>query len=248
MLTSLRNYLKFKPRELRSFRLVILILGISIIIALIYMLSYCLSNNLTESIKLTTDIVRTISTILTLIIALILFDKFGLRKVGVEKQTNAVIKLIEDLRQTCAVINCGKYKYFVWFTSDLNVFKANAVFEKDKIKKIIFKHGENIMIPTGVNDALNNLWIPPTIKDKLKFLDFHMAMVLDSKDIDLSIHAIVEFEKKNQNMYFLKETQTFEEFLIKIQVLMKSLKEWVDKHADIELNLTPTSEKTNSPL
>jgi len=222
-----------------------IIIAITLIIActiVILGLLYIMSLSTTDDIKLASELVRTIATVTTLIIAIALFDRFGMRKIMVERQMIVVIELIEYLRKTSFVIESETMNYVIWFSRDTDVYKENQDYEADKKKQIIFRYGKNLLVPIEIVDAINNLWIPSQIKDKLNFLDFRVASVAEI--IDEKKFMIVQFDRENQNGFFRKEEQTFEEFLSNISLLMKSLKKWIEKNADInELNLSPNAGK-----
>lgn len=194
-----------------------------------------------EGVNLSIEIVSSISSILTLILAIKLFDRFGIRKRIIDFQTDSVIKLIEELRITHCRLKGEKITYFIWFSRDQDQIKELLTEYKEDKKIILFHHGKNIIIPNGIEYIMNDLWLPEPIRDKMKFLDYGNSQVLMTPDVDRQKFMVIEFENENQDGFLIREELTSIEFLDRIDSLVSEIKNWLELHASIkmDLNLVP---------
>jgi hypothetical protein len=210
------------------------------VIALIFPI---ITLNTMEGLKLGIELVTSITTFLTLIIAIKLFDRFGIRKRVVDYQTDSIIKLIEELRITRCSLKGEKVTYFVWFTREQNSIKKILRERNEEKKIVVFHHGQTIIIPKNIELIMNDLWLPETIRNKMSFLDFNYAQIILSDKIDKLKFIVAEFENENQDGFVIKEELTSIQFLECIESLILEIKNWLEIHASIkiDLNLVPRS-------
>ena len=71
-----------------------------VIVALIaFLIPFLFTDKTNQILNVSGGLLSTVSSIITLLIALILFDKYGLRKTIKDKQSDLVLGLIEDLKR-----------------------------------------------------------------------------------------------------------------------------------------------------
>lgn len=190
-----------------------------------------------EGFKLGIELLTGLSAILTLIIAINLFDRFGIRNKLIDYQTNSVIKLIEILRKTHCRLKGHKLMYEIWFSRDQESIKKFLKDNKEDGKLVVFHHGQNIMIPKSIEESLNDLWLPESIRKRLDFLDFRVVSIVFEEKVDSEKFIVAEFENDNQDAFLAKENMTAIEFINNIEILITEVTSWIEEYASIKINL-----------
>ena len=101
--------------KVRSYLLIIVI----VLSFLIVVLSIVLSCDYKEGITLASNFISAFSALITMIIAFLLFDQFGVTNRFVHSQTDSVMKLIEKLKTFNCIVKAKDYNYFIPFSRDL---------------------------------------------------------------------------------------------------------------------------------
>lgn len=241
-----RTFFQNTYRKIRYFRighnLIICILIACSILS--FLIPLVLIQDKKEGLELGIDLISVITTFLTFLIALLLFDKFGIRKRVIDYQTDSIIKLIEELRKTLCILKGEKVNYMIWFTRDLTQIKHWLINNNEDKKLVIFHHGQNIMLPKNIESIMNDLWLPKPIRKKMEFLDFNVVSIMESEKPDKQRFIVAEFENENQDMFFYKEELTPIQFIEYIEELIRDIKNWLEAQASIriDLNIRPKSE------
>ena len=193
-----------------------------------------------QILNLSATIISAISSILTLLIALLLFNKFGVDQPLIEKSSAKVFELLEKIKETNFSISSEKTAYFRVQMSD--PFKYSKWIEKYYSEKLVFsEYYINDLVP--LFEISNNPFIPPAISQKMDNLQFWMMAydVGDSKLDDFSKVQVVGGEKI-QNVKFGRfngEDLSVFEFLKILNEIAIEIKDWIQKNSNgqIKLNL-----------
>lgn len=100
----------------------------------IIILPFLIKNDYYSSISVIADMIGGLSSFITLIIAILLYNKFEMDKILLEKQTEAVLNLFKEIKKTTLLINDNK-KFFLRMHLNSKSFSS---FDKFKDKELLF--------------------------------------------------------------------------------------------------------------
>lgn len=223
--------------------LIILILLISGAI----ILPFWFQSDIKEAINISGSLISSIANTVTIIIALLLFDRFGVSKKTLDKKIETVFNLLEVIKSKTIFAeyeaDSGSYHAAISISDNLEQFKKNKIMlEKD----IVFNYED---INNGLSEIRKytaSVWLPAQIKEKiLKISLLSATSVKDhsqkNKYVKVYFLLYPEARKDKEVMWFItnqKET-TFNEFLSNLEDLVAEIKSWLNKHSnsDLELNI-----------
>jgi len=137
------------------FLIVIFIIGLAVI-------PFALDESINDTLRISTGIVGAICSLMTLIIALILFDRYGLKKSMTEKRAEASLKLLERIRQLKFFIK-GEDSFILY--SPLNQWQSD--YEKFNEMLLVFDKSYLEFLINYFKE-FNTLYLPPKIAEKLR--------------------------------------------------------------------------------
>jgi len=220
----------------------IAIAGIIIFIPLIFV---C---DIEKALTLGANLLIACAALSTFIIALLFYDKFGIGKKILDKQTETVIELLEKCKNIHFIVENtidtqkGVTEILIirGFSKDLSYFKS-----KIRNEKFVFFNFNNYN--NEMNQVLSfskNIWLPPEIKGVLSFLDLYSLNGIDLsssiyKDnyIFININGRTPKEekfnigKKNDNEI------KYLDFIENIEKSVLSIEKWINQHSNIKFQL-----------
>ena len=218
------------------------LLIISLILCLIFFLFPFLLKNSTETIFSTLSLsftaLQTIATIIALIIAINLYDRFGIESDFKLKQTNKVLELADLLKGNFFKVQYKNGGYFINLKKDfLKMIDELKTFEWDS-EKIILISLNDFQNTFGEIIALKrSYWLPDSIKEKIKFLEFYGLN--DVEDPADQKYVRYHFSNNIDNKEWMETmpTMTFREFTKNLYDLVESIEIWLEKNSSVKLNL-----------
>lgn len=194
-----------------------------------------------KSIEFSSMLLSTFATIFTLIVALLLYDRFGGRSKAIDNQLKIVLELIEFLRTNKVNIESfgepEKLTWFIWFSKDMSLFRKVPNFKYDKNKFVILRVGKDHLIPYEILRIINDFWLPDEIRKKMEFLEFRSGTFMDEHDFDKKNYVFLNFHHENQDYFLVSESYTFEQLLTNIEDLMNTIKSWIKRNTNIKIDL-----------
>jgi len=120
------------------------------------------------------DIVTALSSLITLVIALLLYNRFGVEKSVRDRQTNAVIALLEAMKRLRLVIH-GDAGIFL-FTVHRDRFEF---FQSQNLgdKTLLFNY-RYLEEMKKVEDALENVFMPKSVRKEFQALISHVFIAV----------------------------------------------------------------------
>lgn len=194
------------------------------------------SSEIVSLTSLAFTILQTIATVATLIIALLLYDRFGLNSKLVEKQTEKVLELIDSLRKVSFSITIQtKQTYFIRASrSHLKALKTIDTFKIDSQKRILVSIDSYIESIKEISLIGESYWLPQKIKQKLKFLEI-MATIKVSEELDF-VKLKSKLHGDKEDWVATLPELTFGEFVDDLYNLIEEVDTWIKEHTDIEIN------------
>lgn len=139
---------------------VILILTLIVILGVV---PFFLTQQSNETLAIGTNVVSAISSIVTLLIALLLYSKYGLEKSFVDKQTDTVFRLLIALKKTRFEIKWGESS-ILWI--GLNRLNEKFYTEYNDMKLLVSpRYADNLKYLWDITDEI---FLPSAIKEKMR--------------------------------------------------------------------------------
>ncbi|MFH7002161.1 hypothetical protein [Flavobacterium bizetiae] len=223
------------------------ILGFVIILTLgMFLIPFWLYADNKEALNIATNLISIISSLITVVIAFLLFDKFGVSKKALDKNIEVVFKLLEVIKSKTIFTeyesDSGTHHSVISIGDSSHESKDNDLI-KNKI--IVFNYDDINKGLNEINQFANNVWLPSQIKNKVQKISLRSASsvkdTISHKDKYVKIYFDLypEARKDIKVMWFKtnqKET-TFEEFRVSLEDLVFEIKTWLNKHSKHKLDL-----------
>lgn len=170
----------------------------------------------------------------TLILAILLFDRVGIRKFIYEKKVNAVVELLEEIKALQFMITGRNTNNNTLFAGPRLFFSLNYTLNSKIVenfnKTIVFLPEDMIDIQLKFRKLQQIPFLPKQIADSLSFLQFGLKK-------DNSADRIEAYTKPEANFivkefYKSEEDMTLQEFYIGFKNTLKIIKKWIDKHSN----------------
>lgn len=192
-----------------------------------------------------------ISSILTLLVALLLFNKFGIEKDILQKNLKAISSIFEILAKTNISINMNDGSWhFINLLRDLREGRFSEF--KHYGNKIVAGDITAISGLTGLSALGESIFMPKEIAVHVRKIA--VGVIKFSEDIEKKPHkyAFIQFQDAKKTVYSVeldKETEDtkvgllngkeleFKEYLQMFDDLYKSCQKWLKKNSNIKLDL-----------
>ncbi len=219
--------------------------GVTITICLIVFLIIIVSSFLLKkesdsyvgTLSLAFTALGALATVATLVVAVELYDRFGLRGHFVHKQTETVLQLVDALK--------GKHFYFYMKPLEMIVRPGQVSL---LYQMPAFHHYANKPIafdPDDYQSAVDILiaisksyWLPNEIREQMVFLEIYGAFKLDDgENIDNYVKMNCVTKSKRSEVY-LKPLPAFTpaEFCENLRQLCLTIETWLLKHSRMKLD------------
>jgi hypothetical protein len=226
--------------EIRKYArtIVVLIIICSGLVILSFLSDSCIKERINEIFSW----ISGLSTLITLAIALILFEKYGLNKKITEKKQDIVLGLLDELSKSILIIETSVGKGGSTTTSYHLDSGVKFVPNKDYNGKILL-FSDNY--PIGIDRILKyskSYWMPLHIQEKLNkaclyFLNFSDLDPFDEKYVRVKFSTDNDyFNDKNMRYGIMNKSLTIDNYFQKWEELHNTIIEWLNKNADFELN------------
>jgi hypothetical protein len=212
---------------------------------LVFIGIYKNTNDISQTINLSGDIIRTFATLGTFAIAILLYDRFGIRKRIIEERVNLVLSLINEVKNLSlkVIIQPGDqssnklYLPNVKISKQMKIYKTNTSLME---LPIVFEIGD---LDEGLDklfNILNNSLLPIEIKEKLSFLELMSATEFDKNEK----HAKIFFtrstflsEESKDWFQFDNAKMSLDKFISNFEVFLIASEKWVNKHMNLKIDL-----------
>lgn len=214
----------------------VIILGVIILITP-FLFEY--NQNIVSTTSLSFTILQTIATVTMLIMAILLYDKFGLSSKLMDKQTDEILKLIDALRKIYFWADAGKVNYRIRVNrSHLKSLRSIECYENDSKKELITVIDSYNNSLNEVNALKGSYWLPIEIKEKLKFLDVCAVSDINKESCEKFVKLIPPsiHSSADNNWVIILPVVTFKEFNNSLYDLVVEIDRWLKKNTNISIN------------
>ena len=180
------------------------------------------------------------ASLFTLVLAIILYQRFGLESKFVEKKADTVLALAECLKGKVIIANYEEGHFFIRpEVIQINKFVEDYPMFKKLLKKIVTVKSEDDYYESmkPILRFTIDPWLPEEIKEKLKLLDFSWYLEVNMED-SLDKYAEFDFGTDEKRLPILPGPEiTVEQFIMRYSDLVLEINNWLRKHCDIVIDL-----------
>jgi hypothetical protein len=194
-------------------------------------------------------VIQTTATILALIIAVLLFDKFGMNSKFKDKQIEKVLELAEFMSETGLYIKVGRLGY-------TNMLRQNALndlvplvpqYNIDKKKELLFDKAYEKNFLNKVNTLLSHHWFPAEIREKAKIFNIYGFGLVENNESEEYAKLKVNDIEPTEYWHSIPST-TFEDFGIGLAKFFEVIETWLNNHSEIGVGLKIFKRRSLSKL
>ncbi|MFB3386600.1 hypothetical protein [Flavobacterium sp. LAR06] len=218
---------------------------VSLIIAFISILIVH-DNLVDEKVTLIVELINVSQVFISIYIAYLLYDRFGTSKKILDKQSDIILEYLEEIKKLKIQIyfikndkvhiemsgSISKNLYLFRSQTDLQrtvLVKSNYFSSDEKIKRLY--------------ELINHPLFPISIKEELEIFNYQVLTSTFSNKKEnfafMSFENETEFELEDWRMpgNHNEESFTLEQFTYKIENLLNTLENWVNKESSIKVKL-----------
>jgi hypothetical protein len=187
--------------------------------------------------------VAALQTIVTLIIAYLLYDRFGTSKKLLDKQNEVVLEFIEELR---------KIRLSVYLVNSETITTYHTAIRRDLKKMVKPSHlDRHVMVSKNfgwqstkkMDKLLNHPLFPPDLKKNLDILNF--SILTADLEFDRKKYAFISFVPLEDTDHFEQNMWMFPgegklllgDYIGEIESAIRSIEGWVNRESSIQINL-----------
>lgn len=179
------------------------------------------------------------ATVGTLIIAIILYNKYGIESRFLERQTDKTLELVDYLKGKKVNISNKSLRFFSRFNIDDVEGLNNADFFKSFMNKtIIINVNDYEKFFNEIFEIRKSYWLPKEIREKIESLEYsaYEEEIIDSNN---DMYARMDFVSKNDSRKYIVPypRMSVSEYLKRKNLLIMTIIDWLDKHCNIKLDL-----------
>jgi hypothetical protein len=206
-----------------------------ILLIVIFTAIFILNDQIIESLKDAFSIIEGISSIVVVIIAFMLYDKYGFEKTIKEKNLEVSLKLLEEIKKTTILI-VGKDEFLQYRLTSFSIM----VYEHRYKEKLLFSENyyDNL---NPIFEFSNNLYLPNEIKLKLdKIIPYTMGKCTQTVNLDEYWKVVIKGDKSKEWLYNMINNQsdiTVFDYLTNWDDLITTIQDWCSKNSDSKVDL-----------
>lgn len=221
----------------KKFSYLILILSILFLTIIIFLIKE--SEFTTTIVK---DITVTSCSFFTLILAILLYDRFDYRKVVFQRKLEVVLNLLVDLKSFTfyAKYTISNYDYNIGFEIERVSLKKQL--NSDHLDKIIsFNENYHKRLYDKISFYITNPFLPKKIGDSLQFLymrnnhsinhisDFEVIRLFFNDELPFDLDTLWYIESSN--------TITLKSYIENYIICLNIIENWINEHSNIKADL-----------
>jgi hypothetical protein len=197
-----------------------------------------------------TSLVMALCSVITLFIAIMLYDKYGIEHTIKDKNFIAVNKLMEDLLEMNIAINVINNESLshkdvcILLNIDFQCDYMERIYYLDpkyQSSQLYFSDTSLEKLTEIISKGKRNLYMPPSIVDKLKNIDFDCLIPITEEEMPSIIYCVfcTQINDNGKNMYTPEDFTTLYTYFERLDELKKECVQWLYKNGgDGSLNTT----------
>ncbi|MDR1501245.1 MAG: hypothetical protein LBT43_02155 [Prevotella sp.] len=191
------------------------------------------TESINDTISIVAVLIGSFASLLTLLIAIILFNKFGIETSLLERNTEVVFSLLEEFKKISFIVSGENYalmirphdsfhKHFEKYYKEQLVFSVNYAYSLEKLSKIS-----------------ESPFMPKNIYNKVSKLSFITLVIIEEENISKYATVMSPGDSLIGAKYglFNQTEMTLLEFLNMIDDLRTEIISWIEKNSSYPLDL-----------
>jgi hypothetical protein len=214
------------------------LVGTSIILSILafiipFFLRDC-NDSLLSVLSTSLTAVGTVATLVTLLIAIYLYERFGLESKFINNQTDKVLELVDLLKGRIIMCETNNGKYpLTTNRSKMKAIKGLSKFrENDMPKMILISIDDYDKAWSKILEIKRSYWLPEKIKKKIMFLELIGIDNIENSQSEKYVRLDFGMED-NKDWSITIPEMTFGEYINHFDALIKSIEKWLKQHSDI---------------
>lgn len=221
---------------MKNQKIVLLIISILIGLSLFPLFIIAEGESINSAIGVSATVLSGLATLITLIIALLLYNKYGIEETVLQKRTEAVIALLSELKKTRFVFESPDSNYYMirikWIEKNY--------FEEKYSEELVFSSNYYIGMEK-LTALVDDLFLPKTIVEKYSNLQFIVMTNLKPEELKKYTKVDIAGYKNPDNIKygFLNDKKmTLIDFITYITDLKSEAENWLKENSnkDVDLN------------
>jgi hypothetical protein len=193
-------------------------------------------DSLIAVLSLSFTAVASIATGATFVIAVYLFDRFGIEGKFVAKQTDKVLELVDLLKGKTITAQGDVFKYFIRPSlNSIETLTKVKSYQADRKKIIIVSDQDYTLWAKDIFALKRSYWMPTDIKRKLEFIDFYGLNEIEN--LNYNTYIALDFHlSPSEDLLLPLPEMTFEDFNGNLSDLIKEIEDWLGKYSSIPID------------
>jgi hypothetical protein len=194
------------------------------------------SDSWNSTLSLSFTVLGTIASFATLLVAILLFDRFGISSKIKENQVDKVLQLVDTLKATRITIAANQYEYFIHISQSAIIRRKDVPnYKQDKQKTLLFPLNYYELIKE-ISSISKSKWMPQEIKQRMAFLE--IVFISKTENASDEKYLRLDINKRADGNWCESIPKIhFEMFDINLQNLLEELKKWIKSHSNIAIDL-----------
>ena len=207
-----------------------LVVGIIIFTGLLVLsIPFFLDSNANTNLRVGATLISAVASLTTLIIAIILYDRYGIQKSRIEKQTDTLICFLSLLKDTRLWMH--SHESLLQYRPNSN---QEAVYERVYAYKLYFDEAYIDYILLYVNHAYD-INMPKSVANKIKVLKPGVLSLVDKNNLTTDFFIVTNHNLANRRLmdkaYTYNETElTFLDYHNTWIDIIDEAKKWLTNH------------------
>lgn len=190
----------------------------------------CLNNTL---LSLSLNAVATVSSIITVFVALSLYDRFGLESKFIERKVDKVLELVNLLKGQVYYFKSPKGTFLIRPSIDqIDNLPDVPNYNEFKKLKIAFNGNDYSEMNREILLISRSYWFPPEIRNNLNFLELKATYHLDPEEV----YVILKSSNPADSISVLKDITDMDAFVADLRKLVLSISEWLKKNSGLDID------------
>lgn len=176
--------------------------------------------------------------VITLYIAISLYQKFGLESQFMERQVDQVLELVDMLKGKVINVKGENYTYLMRFNSLDNELKKEDFYLSLRNKVMLFDPNDYYEFTKPLFEIKKSYWLPNEIKEKLNTILIPGFGKLNIDTHDTSIFVKTDFGNNPKDINYIScNEMTLATFVKAKEDLIETIYNWLKKNCGIILDL-----------
>ena len=215
-----------------------IIIGLSVIFVSILLVC---ADTLNARLSLAFTSIASLATVATLLIAIRLYDKFGLKQHLILKRAEKIFELLDVLLDYTFLATTGRSGTLMIRANlkQLNGFIHFPNYDEISSKFVFVSFPDYEVFFERIQDIRTSYWLPEQIQEKM---DFFILIGFGGVEFDPAIHAKLTFGesiKEEKNYILVKPDMTVGNYVDNLTGVVKEIDNWLKAHSDVDIKIAP---------